>query len=440
MAPGKADVHAMVTALFTLTAGMERARRKRKAAGTLSLLQLVAGRQPIRPSEIAEVHDVHPSLVTRQVRELEDAGLVQVAADPTVTARAACGSRKCRTAPRMTQTGWLGLMTARRSWLPRTASHPPGNGHTPQARYPCHGQLWDTTSPSRIHRDPGGRPVPRRGSTGKPEPPFRVRLPVSTMMAVSEGINASRPPAADRRVAVPANPRGGDRKGRRPARGYARLPGLVAFNWLAKADIGCLTSRAARRCYPVRSGWASRGSAAMYFACTSGTPFVYFGCTCVRGCGLGRPAILEPGAGQDQAAARRHQRGVSGAEVTGMHVLRRDRLGGLIHDRPGAVTWRWAAPSRPDPACRHVFPEARAWPAGRRATTRTSSPGRSGSTCTTSHFRRDHQRHPGPLCRGPACSARRRNPGYGTGDDHRGRQRRRHRAPAHAGKPALAAA
>jgi DNA-binding MarR family transcriptional regulator len=82
MAPGKADVHAMVTALFTLTAGMERARRERKAAGTLSLLQLVAGRQPIRPSEIAEMHDVHPSLVTRQIRELEDAGLVQVAADP----------------------------------------------------------------------------------------------------------------------------------------------------------------------------------------------------------------------------------------------------------------------------------------------------------------------------------------------------------------------
>jgi DNA-binding MarR family transcriptional regulator len=82
MAPGKADVHAMVTALFTLTAGMERARRQRKAAGTLSLLQLVAGRQPIRPSEIAEVQDVHPSLITRQVRELEDAGHVQVAADP----------------------------------------------------------------------------------------------------------------------------------------------------------------------------------------------------------------------------------------------------------------------------------------------------------------------------------------------------------------------
>jgi DNA-binding MarR family transcriptional regulator len=82
MAPSRTDVHAMVTALFTLTAGMERARRQRKAAGTLSLLQLVSGRQPIRPSEIAEVHGVHPSLVTRQVRDLEDAGLVQVAADP----------------------------------------------------------------------------------------------------------------------------------------------------------------------------------------------------------------------------------------------------------------------------------------------------------------------------------------------------------------------
>ena len=82
MAPSKADVHAMVAALFTLTAGMERARRQRKAAGTLSLLQLIADRRAIRPSELADLQDVHPSLVTRQVRELEDAGHVQVAADP----------------------------------------------------------------------------------------------------------------------------------------------------------------------------------------------------------------------------------------------------------------------------------------------------------------------------------------------------------------------
>jgi DNA-binding MarR family transcriptional regulator len=82
MPPSKADVHAMVAALFTLTAGMERARRRRKAATALSLLQMVADRQPIRPSEIADLQDVHPSLITRQIRELEDAGHVQVAADP----------------------------------------------------------------------------------------------------------------------------------------------------------------------------------------------------------------------------------------------------------------------------------------------------------------------------------------------------------------------
>jgi DNA-binding MarR family transcriptional regulator len=82
MPPTKADVHAMVAALFTLTAGMERAKRQRRAAAALSLLQLVAARQPIRPSEIADRQDVHPSLITRQVRELEDAGHVQVAADP----------------------------------------------------------------------------------------------------------------------------------------------------------------------------------------------------------------------------------------------------------------------------------------------------------------------------------------------------------------------
>jgi DNA-binding MarR family transcriptional regulator len=82
MAPSKAEVHAMVAALFTLSAGIQRARRERKAAGTLSLLQLIAGRPAIRPSELADLQGVHPSLVTRQVRELEDAGHVRVAADP----------------------------------------------------------------------------------------------------------------------------------------------------------------------------------------------------------------------------------------------------------------------------------------------------------------------------------------------------------------------
>jgi DNA-binding MarR family transcriptional regulator len=122
MAPSKADVHAMVTALFTLTAGMERARRQRKAAGTLSLLQLVADRQPIRPSEIAEVQDVHPSLITRQVRELEDAGHVQVAADPA-------DGRSCLVT--LTPTGAGELQRLTQSGLDRfgsfVADWPPGD-------------------------------------------------------------------------------------------------------------------------------------------------------------------------------------------------------------------------------------------------------------------------------------------------------------------------
>jgi DNA-binding MarR family transcriptional regulator len=72
----------MVAALFAINAGLEKARRQRKGAGTLSLLQVIAGRKGIRPSEIAEVQQVHPSLVTRQVRDLEDAGYVKVSADP----------------------------------------------------------------------------------------------------------------------------------------------------------------------------------------------------------------------------------------------------------------------------------------------------------------------------------------------------------------------
>src|ERR1700734_490828 len=82
MAPSKKDVQAMVGALFTMTAGLERARRQRKGASTLSLLQVIAQHDGIRPSDIADLQQVHPSLVTRQVRELEDAGYVTVPADP----------------------------------------------------------------------------------------------------------------------------------------------------------------------------------------------------------------------------------------------------------------------------------------------------------------------------------------------------------------------
>jgi DNA-binding MarR family transcriptional regulator len=75
------DVRAMVTALFMTNAALDRARRHKKAASTLGLLQVVAARPGIRPSEIASAQDVHPSQVTRQVRELESLGTLQVTAD-----------------------------------------------------------------------------------------------------------------------------------------------------------------------------------------------------------------------------------------------------------------------------------------------------------------------------------------------------------------------
>lgn len=82
MPPSNKDVQSMVAALFTLNAGLERARRQRKGASTLSLLQVIDDHEPIRPSDIAELQQVHPSLVTRQVRELEDAGYAKLSADP----------------------------------------------------------------------------------------------------------------------------------------------------------------------------------------------------------------------------------------------------------------------------------------------------------------------------------------------------------------------
>jgi DNA-binding MarR family transcriptional regulator len=79
----------MVAALFVTNAALDRARRQKRGASTLSLLQVVAATPDIRPSEIAAAQDVHPSQVTRQVRELERLGLVQITAD-------AADKRSCR--------------------------------------------------------------------------------------------------------------------------------------------------------------------------------------------------------------------------------------------------------------------------------------------------------------------------------------------------------
>ena len=75
-------MQSMVIALFTLIGSLDRAARQSADASTLSLLQAVASRDAIRPSEIADLQHVHRSLVTRQVRDLEDKGYAQVTADP----------------------------------------------------------------------------------------------------------------------------------------------------------------------------------------------------------------------------------------------------------------------------------------------------------------------------------------------------------------------
>jgi DNA-binding MarR family transcriptional regulator len=82
MAARKNDVRSMVAALFALNAGIERARREKKPASALSLLQVIAVGEAVRPSEIALRQHVHQSLVTRQIREMEDAGFVKVSANP----------------------------------------------------------------------------------------------------------------------------------------------------------------------------------------------------------------------------------------------------------------------------------------------------------------------------------------------------------------------
>lgn len=76
------DVQDLVAALFTLNAGIDRAKRERKSASALTVLQAVPAGQAIRPSEIAARQHVHQSLVTRQVREMEEAGYLQVVANP----------------------------------------------------------------------------------------------------------------------------------------------------------------------------------------------------------------------------------------------------------------------------------------------------------------------------------------------------------------------
>jgi DNA-binding MarR family transcriptional regulator len=76
------DVQGLAAALFVVNNGLTRAMKNRPKAGELRLLQAVAFHEGSRPSELAEALGVDRSLVTRQLRDLEDEGKVAVTPDP----------------------------------------------------------------------------------------------------------------------------------------------------------------------------------------------------------------------------------------------------------------------------------------------------------------------------------------------------------------------
>ena len=85
--PTRQDVEQLVAALFTVTSGLERARRQIPDAAALSALQVLAWAerqepaQKVRPKHIATALGVHRSAVTHQLQALEEAGQVTLTVD-----------------------------------------------------------------------------------------------------------------------------------------------------------------------------------------------------------------------------------------------------------------------------------------------------------------------------------------------------------------------
>jgi DNA-binding MarR family transcriptional regulator len=81
-------VEQLVAALFTVVGGIQRARKKIPDAAMLAVLQVVGAAmdrppdQRIRPSEIAQILDVHRSAVTHQLQALQRAGHITLTVDP----------------------------------------------------------------------------------------------------------------------------------------------------------------------------------------------------------------------------------------------------------------------------------------------------------------------------------------------------------------------
>ena len=88
MKPNDEDVQEMVLALFTLMGSIKRATQRSSAASRLAVLQVIAARPGIRPSDVASELDVNQSSVTRQVQVLE--AEEQVVVTPDTQDRRAC--------------------------------------------------------------------------------------------------------------------------------------------------------------------------------------------------------------------------------------------------------------------------------------------------------------------------------------------------------------
>lgn len=71
-------VAALAGALTRVSRRLERARRQLSVAGRLALLQVIAGRQPVRPSDIGAELDIHQSLASRKVQALATDELVRI--------------------------------------------------------------------------------------------------------------------------------------------------------------------------------------------------------------------------------------------------------------------------------------------------------------------------------------------------------------------------
>jgi DNA-binding MarR family transcriptional regulator len=71
-----------VTALFQVSAGLERGKQRNPQASALTLLQVIATMPDASPTELAAAVSLHQSSITRQVSVLEEAGFVTIAVNP----------------------------------------------------------------------------------------------------------------------------------------------------------------------------------------------------------------------------------------------------------------------------------------------------------------------------------------------------------------------